>query len=612
MLLKENSILRIRNLSVGYDTDSGIVIAVDNLSIDIPKGRISSIVGESGSGKSTLVNALIGFIKYPSIRLSGHIYLHDEDIFSIDNIGLRKIRMEKISIVPQAAMNSLNPVIRIGNEIRDIISAHKTLSPDEEKQLISTALKMVELPEYVLNSYPNQISGGMRQRVMIAIAMLLNPEIIILDEPTTGLDVIVQKNILDIIRRINQKNGTTFLLVTHDIPVAFYLSDFTSVIYAGKIVEDARTQDVTKKSLHPYTNLLVQSVLSMKDRSNKLTTIPGEVSPIMQAQKVCSFVNRCPFAIHECSTLELEDFNVSGESVRCHKYNPSIMERFSPKVYKENEQPDTSFSKKITSRFATMENHSIELNDIVKKYVVGKGTAKSEINALNGINIRLETGKIISVVGASGSGKTTLGKIILFDERVTSGKYLLDGKDVTHAKDREIKKIRRIVQMIFQDPFSSLSPIHPIGYQIERPLILNQMSTRETVRHDVLEMLNIVGLRPAESFVDKFLHELSGGQRQRVSIAKALSVGAGILVADEPVSMLDASVRAEILNLLVDIKDRLNIGIIYITHDLSTVRYVADYVYIMNKGIIEEEGIWDQILNNPNKEYTKKLLDSVV
>lgn len=611
MLSKEDPILKIRELSLGYDGDAGVVIAVDNLSLDIPKGKISSVVGESGSGKSTLANAIMGFIKYPNVKLSGSIYFHDEDILSMDAVHLRRMRMKKIAIVPQAAMNSLNPVMRIGDEIHDIISAHRKVSPDVEKQMISAALEMVELPDYVLNSYQNQISGGMRQRVMIAIATILDPEIIILDEPTTGLDVIVQKNILDIIRKINEKKGITVLLITHDIPVAFYLSDFTSIIYAGKVVEDGQRQNVVRNRLHPYTNLLIESVPSMTGRAERLATIPGEVRPIMENQRFCSFVERCPFAIQECSTVKLEDFNEREELVRCHRYSPSLKDRFTGGKSQENEQESSSFSKNIISRFATVENHRIELVDLVKKYTVGRST-KHDIDALNGVNIKLETGKIVSLVGASGSGKTTVGKIILFDERATSGKYLFDGDDVTHVKDREVKNIRRTVQMIFQDPFSSLSPIHQIGYQIERPLIINHMSTRENLKNDILEMLNLVGLRPAKSFVDKFPHELSGGQRQRVSIAKALSVGARILVADEPVSMLDASVRAEILNLLTDLRDRLKIGILYITHDLSTVRYVADRIYVMNAGNVEEEGTWDQIANKPTKEYTKKLLNSVV
>jgi len=612
LLSKEDPILRIRELSLGYDSDAGVVIAVDNLSLDIPRGRISSVVGESGSGKSTLANAIMGFIKYPNVKLSGSIFFHDEDILSMDAVQLRKMRMEKIAIVPQAAMNSLNPVMKIGDEIHDIIAAHRKVTPDVEKQMVYAALEMVELPDYVLNSYQNQISGGMRQRVMIAIATILDPEIIILDEPTTGLDVIVQKNILDIIKKINEKKGITVLLITHDIPVAFYLSDFTSIIYAGKVVEDGQRQNVIENRLHPYTNLLIASVPSMTGHTDRLATIPGEVKPIMEKQKLCSFVERCPFAIQECSSAELEDFNEKGETVRCHMYNPALKDKFINVKSSVTEHKISEFSNNIIDRFAAIENHSIELVNLVKKYTVGRGSTKHDIDALNGVNIKLESGKIVSLVGASGSGKTTVGKIILFDERATSGKFLFDDKDVTHAKDLEVKELRRTVQMIFQDPFSSLSPIHKIGYQIERPLLINHMSSKENLQENTLGMLNLVGLRPAESFVDKFPHELSGGQRQRVSIAKALSVGARLLVADEPVSMLDASVRAEILNLLADLRDKLKIGILYITHDLSTVRYVADLIYVMNAGTVEEVGTWQQIVNNPTKEYTKKLLSSVV
>lgn len=597
---------------MGYDSAAGIVIAVDSLSMDIPRGKISSIVGESGSGKSTLANALIGFIKYPSVRLSGSIMFHDEDILSADRVTLRKMRMSKIAVVPQAAMNSLNPVMKIGDEIHDVMAAHRKVTPDEEKEIISEALKMVELPDYVLDSYQNQISGGMRQRVMIAIASLLDPEIMIFDEPTTGLDVVVQKNILDIIRKINRMRGTTVILITHDIPVAFYLSDFTSIIYNGKIVEDGLRDKVSEKMLHPYTDLLIGSVPSMHGDRKRLKTIPGQVSPITETQTLCSFVSRCPFAIEECSSTPMDDFEVGGEIVRCHKYNPALSNRFKEK--KAGESPDvlSDLTGGVMSKLKEKQEHRIELTGLVKHYTVGRGSRRKNIEALRGVDMSMETGKITAVVGASGSGKTTIGKIILFDEPATSGNYVLDGRDVTKSKDRDIKKYRRTVQMIFQDPFSSLSPIHKIGYQVERPLLVNKMSDSKNVHRDVIEMLTLVGLRPAESFIDKFPHELSGGQRQRVSIAKALSVGARILVADEPVSMLDASVRAEILNLLSDLKSTLNLGILYITHDLSTVRYVADHIYVMNSGLIEEQGSWDKIINNPSRDYTKKLLDSVV
>ncbi len=613
MLSKDEPVLSLRNLSLGYDSEAGIVIAVDNLSLDIPKGRISAIVGESGSGKSTLANAIIGFVKYPNIRLAGSVMFHDQDILSLDRISLRKMRMSKIAIVPQAAMNSLNPVMKIGDEIHDIIAASGVkFSEKEEREMIASALEMVELPDYVLNSYQNQISGGMRQRVMIAIATMLNPEVIILDEPTTGLDVIVQKNILDIIRKINEVKGTTVILITHDIPVAFYLSDFVSILYAGKVVEDGTKDDIVKKRLHPYTELLIGSVPSMRSDRKRLTTIPGEVRPIMRPQKFCTFGSRCPYAIDECKSVEMEDIEFNNEIVRCLRYKTDLSEKFKEPKISEESIMVSGMSQDLAAKFAKKENHYVELSDLEKIFTVGRGSKRHLIHALSGVNIRVDTGKVVSIVGASGSGKTTVGKIILFDEVATSGKYTFDGIDVTTAKEREIKKLRGTVQMIFQDPFSSLSPIQKIGYQIERPLLINHVSARANARENVLGMLNLVGLRPAGSFVDKFPHELSGGQRQRVSIAKALAVGARILVADEPVSMLDASVRAEILNLLSDLRDQLGIGILYITHDLSTVRYVADHIYVMNEGKIEEEGPWDQVINSPSTEYTKKLLESVV
>ncbi len=614
MLVKGNSIIKIRNLTLAYEGDFGTIIAIDDLSLDIPEGKITSIVGESGSGKSTLANSLIGFLKYPLVKISGSVYFHEDDIYKLSDSKLSKLRMKDISFVPQAAMNSLNPVIKIGEEIHDIISAHMKVSETEERQIISEALKIVELPEYVLDSYQNQISGGMRQRVMIAIASLMNPEVIILDEPTTGLDVIVQKEILDTVKKINIIRGTTIILITHDLPVAFYLSDYISILYAGKVVEDGLKEELIKNKLHPYTELLIGSIPSLNSNKMRLLTIPGEVNPIFEPEKKCTFVKRCPQAFKECKTLEMEDFLTMDELVRCQKYNPSLIGKIGNSstisgqdTYKKEKREHNFLNKLVNEN-----EHELKLVDLHVNFVIGRGSNKKIIEAVNGVTVEVSSGKASAIVGASGSGKTTLGKIMLFDETPTSGKFLFDGEDVTKANNKKIKELRSHIQMIFQDPFSSLSPIHKIGYQIERPLIINKISSRETVKEDVLELLNLVGLRPSETFIHKFPYELSGGQRQRVCIAKALSVGAKILVADEPVSMLDASVRAEILNLLVDLKNELNLGLLYITHDLSTVKYLSDMVYVMHNGKVEESGDWKEVFENPKAEYTKQLIQSIV
>ncbi len=611
MVKKEDTILKIKDLSLGYSGEKGMVIAVDDVSLDIPKGKISAIVGESGSGKSTLANAIIGFIKYPAVKISGSIEYGGENLLELTRPKLNKIRMKKISFVPQAAMNSLNPVMRIGDEMHDIIEAHAKVTPAEEKEMIQEALKLVDLPDYIVNSYQNQISGGMKQRVMIAIATLLNPDIIILDEPTTGLDVIVQKNILDSIRRINSDRGTTIILITHDLPVAFYVSDYCSILYSGKIVEEGSKSKVVSNRLHPYTELLIGSIPSATDSKKRLVTIKGAVTPVLDKQTKCTFPNRCPYAIGACSEMELGDYEVEGELVKCLRYDSALKSKFSNTL--PEMQPDPVPSRTgVIGKIYSNETHRAELHDAVMKFDIGRGSSKKELTAVDHVNINIESGRISAVVGASGSGKTTVGKLFLFDEIPTEGKYTFNGKDLTKASGKQVKEYRRLVQMIFQDPFSSLSPIHKIGYQIERPLLINKISTRGSVHEDVLAMLNLVGLRPAQNFVDKFPFELSGGQRQRVCVAKALSVGAKLLVADEPVSMLDASVRAEILNLLVDLRSELNLGILYITHDLSTVRYVADDVYVMNQGKIVEYGEGASLFTSPKDEYTKALLDSIV
>lgn len=608
---QEEVVLKIRNLSLGYSGEKGMVIAVDKVTLDIPRGKISSIVGESGSGKSTIANAMIGFIKYPATKIEGSIEYGGQDILGLSNSKLNKIRMKNIAFVPQAAMNSLNPVMKIGAEMHDIIEAHTKVTQSEEKEMIERALSLVDLPGYIIDSYQNQISGGMKQRVMIAIATLLNPEIIILDEPTTGLDVIVQKSILDSIKKINKETGKTIILITHDLPVAFYVSDYTSILYSGKIIEEGSTDDITKNKLHPYTELLIGSIPSSENSKKRLVTIKGSVEPMFESTSKCTFVNRCPYAIDLCNYTDLHDYFVEDEIVYCLRYDDKLKSKFNSLV-KVSESDLSPKINGIVEKLYSREIHKAEILKGVKEFTIGRGSARNLIKAVNSVDIVIESGRISALVGGSGSGKTTVGKLFLFDESLTKGKYMFDGADITKPNGRQKRKYRKEIQMIFQDPFSSLSPIHNIGYQIERPLLINNMSKRESVKQDVLEMLDLVGLRPSANFVNKYPYELSGGQRQRVSVAKALSVGAKLLVADEPVSMLDASVRAEILNLLVDLKKYLNLGILYITHDLSTVKYVADDVYVMHKGKIVEYGEGDKVMSSPMDEYTKTLLESIV
>jgi peptide/nickel transport system ATP-binding protein len=608
---EEEVVLKIRDLSLGYSGEKGMVIAVDNVSLDIPKGKISSIVGESGSGKSTLANAIIGFIKYPATKIEGSIEYKGQNILELTNSKLNKIRMKNIAFVPQAAMNSLNPVMKIGDEIHDIIEAHTKVTPSEEKDMVERALHLVDLPEYIVNSYQNQISGGMKQRVMIAIATLLDPEIIIMDEPTTGLDVIVQKSILDSIKRINNETGKTIILITHDLPVAFYVSHYTSILYSGKIIEEGLTADVVANKLHPYTELLIGSIPSSKHNKKRLVTIKGSVKPMFESTSKCTFVNRCTYAIDSCNYTDLQNYYIKDEIVKCLKYDEKLKLKFDSSI-KDSESDTPPLINGIVEKLYSKETHKAEMLNAVKEFTIGRGSNRRYIKAVNNVDIIIESGRITGLVGGSGSGKTTVGKLFLFDEFLTKGKYLFDDVDITNHRSRQRRKYREEIQMIFQDPFSSLSPIHNIGYQIERPLLINKLSKREAVKKDVLEMLDLVGLRPSDSFINKYPYELSGGQRQRVCIAKALSVGAKLLVADEPVSMLDASVRAEILNLLVDLKKYLNLGILYITHDLSTVGYVADDVYVMHKGKIVEYGKTETVLSSPRDGYTKTLFESIV
>ncbi|MGC8663352.1 MAG: ABC transporter ATP-binding protein [Thermoplasmata archaeon] len=610
VMSSEKEILSIKNLSLSYETINGKIIAVNDVSLSFYSGLSYAIVGESGSGKSTLANSLIGYIKYPMIKENGSVEYNGKSIFEMNEKDLKNIRMKEISFVPQAAMNSLNPVITIGEEMKDILREHITLDSKAEKERLEKVLSIVNLPTYVLKAYPNQLSGGMKQRVIIAIAILLDPKIIILDEPTTGLDVIVQKEILETLKKINKELGTTSILITHDLGVASFVSEYIFIMYNGKILEHGDKNKIIKDPLHPYTKLLISSIPSIREPAKRLAIIPGQVKLLKEITQKCVFAERCPFKQPICETSNVEEYYTDDHYVRCLKYNNLLSSNFPE--FKISKYFQEIYKNPLAEKLRVNEQHTVSLINASLTYKVGRGKNLKIIEAVKDVSLTIKAGKCIALVGGSGSGKTSIGKLLLFDEKLTSGSYTIDDVDFSKPTKKNIKYARKMIQMIFQDPYSALSPIHKVGYQLKVPLNINKIYENNEIEKTVENLFDLVGLRPPSLFINKYPHELSGGQRQRICIAKALTVGPKILVADEPVSMLDASVRAEILNLLKILKEELNIGILYITHDLSTVSFLADEIYVIKEGVILEKGDFNEILNNPQNEYTKKLIDSVL
>ncbi len=609
-----DSLLKIQGLSVGYLSEQGLTIALDDISLDIPRGEIFSIVGESGCGKSTLASSIVGYVEYPAKLLSGSIKYQASDILSLDSESLRNLLMKKIAIVPQAAMNSLNPIIKVEQEIKDILKSHAGADYSEDLSHVKELLSYVGLSELVLSMYPHQLSGGMKQRVLIALSLLMDPEVVIMDEPTTGLDVVVQKSILDLVKKINQERGTTIVLVTHDLAVAKYVSSYMAIMYGGKVMELGKSSLVTSKPLHPYTTALISSLPDLSKRNSRLPTIRGSPIKVSVHQTLCTFRERCKQKFGACDIQVVEEVEKDSRKVLCLLYSGETNSE-STREHVEEEIPGVE-GKGASGFFRThgdSTNESIELKDIVKVFSTRTSmSTKKRVVALNRASIKISTGEIRALVGASGSGKSTIANIIMGEFSPDSGSITIAGKEFKKDSEREKRKLRKMVQLVFQDPYSSLSPIHTVLYQILRPILINHKVGKEEGIKRTKSLLEAVNLLPPEAFLYKNPSELSGGQRQRVAIAKAIAVGAKFLVADEPVSMLDASVRAEILNLLKDLKSRFNLGILYITHDLSTVSYLADYIYVLKEGVVVEEGSTDRVLESPNDEYTKDLISAII
>ena len=602
-------LMSVKGLVAGYYTPSGFIFAVTGVSFDVYKGEILAIVGESGCGKSTLAMSIYNNLKPPGKILAGSVIFEGQDILKMNSDALNALRMRKLSFVPQYAMDSLDPVTKIGDFMKLALREHGYYGSDADK-LILEKLELMRLPREVVNMYPHELSGGMRQRVVLATSMLLNPDLLILDEPTTGLDVIVQYEILRDLKEIQRKLGFSIIIISHDLPLMMMFANRIAIMYAGEIVEIGEKQQLLNDPRHPYTLLLLNSVPSIIRRRKVLLSIPGNAPTLTDIKPGCRFYDRCPFRLSECLSNSPRFININGSHrSKCFRANEKISTIAIRPDYYLDYYEETANDSNVSSNT----DHSIilEVKNLHKIYTVWRGLRRIRIHAVNGVSFELKKGIITALVGGSGHGKSTIAKILAGIEKQTSGQIIVNGIDYSNPSLRASKKYRELVQMIFQDPYSSLDPRHNVRWHIARPLIIHGKAKNEKELNDrIIQLLNIVGLRPPEKYLERYPHELSGGERQRVSIARALAVEPKILIADEPVSMLDASVRAGVLNVFRRLKN-MGISILYITHDLATVSYVADEVMVIYNGRIVEKGNVNDVIYNPKHEYTKKLIEAV-
>ena len=534
-----NKILDINNLNVDFLSEEASMHAVRDFSMHINKNEIFGLVGESGSGKSTVIKSILRILPAPGVITKGEIKFKDQDILELDESELSSLRWSHISAVKQKALNSLNPLLKIKEQIIDTIRAHEQIKTKDAMERCNALMDLVEIDRNYLNSYPHELSGGMKQRVVIAIALALKPELIIMDEPTTALDVVIEKEIILKILDLKSQLGFSLLFITHDLNLILGFADRVGVMLEGELVDTDTAEIIKSGGNNPYTTKLI-------------TSIP----------------------------------DVSG-------YNQTKADKNEPEL--------------------------IHVKDLVKTYSRHSSIFSSDkFHAVDGVSFNVNKNEIVGLVGESGSGKSTISKILTKLIDFDGGEVLFNGEDISCiTKRRDLLDYRKKVQMIFQDPFASLNSIHTVYHHLSRPILIHRSYDKyskkqrdQMVKKEIIAILKEVDLSPPEEFLYKFPHEMSGGERQRIALARVLLVQPQLIIADEPTSMLDMSIRMEILDLLKSLQVKKGISILFITHDIASACYLSNRLIVLKNGKIVDSGIVSEIINNPKDKYSKLLIDS--
>jgi peptide/nickel transport system ATP-binding protein len=580
--MEKKLLLEVKNLVTEFRTEDQIVKAVNNISFSLHKGETIGIVGESGSGKSVTSLSVMRLIPNPPGKIaSGEIIFHSKtkgvvDLTKLSEKEMRAFRGNEIAMIFQEPMTSLNPVFTCGDQVMEAIMLHQKVSKKEAKEKTIELFKEVQLPrpDKIFDTYPHQISGGQKQRVMIAMAMSCNPSLLIADEPTTALDVTVQKTILELMQKLQHEHEMGLMFITHDLGVIAELADKVVVMYKGKIVEQGNVMDIFSNPQHPYT----KGLLACRPPLNKRLHVLPTVSDFMR--------------VEDDGTVTESEKSVQ-EVINNLVITPQEREQHLKEIYKN--QPILQV-KNVKTYFP------------ISKGVFGK--SKEFVKAVDDVSFDVYPGETLGLVGESGCGKTTLGRTILRLIEPTAGEIIYNGKNIAELSAKELREIRKHMQIIFQDPYSSLNPRITIGEAIMEPMKVHGILSNDDERKErVIELLNRVNM-PSEHFY-RYPHEFSGGQRQRICIARALALNPQFIICDESVSALDVSVQAQVLNLLNELKKEFKFTYIFISHDLSVVKFMSDRMVVMNKGKIEEMGYADDIYSNPQTEYTRNLINAI-
>ena len=599
--------LNVQNLVVDLQTEQGMARAVDALHLTLQKGQTFALVGESGCGKSMTALSLLRLLPDNAVIQNGKVNLNDVDVFDLSEKQMRSIRGRRISIIFQEPSTSLNPVMTVGDQILEVIFQHTDLQAEAARKRAIEWLQKVGLPEPErrMGSYPFELSGGQLQRVMIAIALAAEPDLLIADEPTTALDVTIQAQILDLLKSLQQERGMAMLLITHDLAVVSGMADQVALMYAGQIVEVASAADFFVRPSHPYAKLLLQALPGEDLRGRQLAAIHGTVPPLTQTFTGCRFAPRCPYQTEVCTDKAVAMTALSDtHNVRCVRVHDASLQSLSLPPLLERAQ-------------ATSLDHAVLLSvkNLSVTYSMGGGVlgGKKTFQAVKGVSFDIQRGQTLALVGESGCGKTTIGKSLLqllTPQTQVTGQAILQGQDLFQLKGQALQSSRKQMQIIFQNPFASLNPRMRVQEILEEGMkSLHPEWSVDQRKADLKILMDQVGLRA--DALDRYPHEFSGGQRQRIAIARALAVKPSLIVCDEPTSALDVSVQAQILNLLRELQDHLGVSYLFVTHNIGVVAYLADRVAVMHAGEMVEMGDASQILNNPQHAYTKSLLSAV-
>jgi peptide/nickel transport system ATP-binding protein len=586
-----NSLLDVRDLHTHFLTDAGTVRAVNGVSFQLAQGERVAIVGESGSGKSAMAMSLLRLLAYPGKIVSGEIRLDGRDLNGLTEHQLNEIRGRDIGTIFQDPMSSLDPVMRISKQMIPPIMRHLGVSQEEARAQAINWLDRVGIPDAGrrIDAYPFEMSGGMRQRVMIAMALSCRPRLIIADEPTTALDVTIQAQIVELLKELTAETGAAMVFITHDLGLVARFAHKVGVMYAGKLVEFGGVREIFARPLHPYTQSLLDTIPPVHQQERRrLVQIPGFPPDMKQVVQGCGFKERCAGAHKRCFEVAPDlEMREPGHSAACWLPKGLGNDRF---VEQELIAPMEPSGDPADSRVV------VEINNLHKHFSSRSALPWRKppvVRAVNGISLRINKGETHGIVGESGCGKSTVARLLLGLDPATSGEIFIEG----------------MAQMVFQDPASSFNPKMTLSNIIQEPLVVTGWGTKAERLERVRELLAQVGLD--ESYLHRYSSQLSGGQRQRVAIARALALKPSVVVADEPTSALDVSVRAQIINLLVDLKQKLRVSFVFISHDLLTVSYISDKIAVMYLGEVVEYGPADEVFRNPAHPYTQALIAAV-